>query len=266
MNHQTYRPEDHTWIVCAFRESPYLEECIRSLREQTVRSRILIVTSTPCGHISRAAEKYGLELHVNTGKAGISGDWNFALRTGQTELMTIAHQDDVYDPAYTEEMLRRMNRCREPILYFTNYGELRNGEKITKNRLLRIKRLLMIPTRLFPGIRAARRASLAFGNAVCCPSVTYRKTIVGEDPFSDHFGSNLDWELTEKLSRGKGQFVYNPRILMYHRIHEESTTSELIGENRRTQEDYEMMRKFWPEWIAKRLSRAYAASEKSNRV
>lgn len=266
MNHQTYRPEDHTWVVCAFRESPYLEECIRSLMDQTVKSRVLVVTATPCGYISALAEKYGLEVYVNTGKAGISGDWNFALRTGQTELITIAHQDDIYDPAYTEEMLRRVSRCREPLLYFTNYGELRNGSKVTKNRLLRIKRLLMIPTRLFPGIRAARRASLAFGNAVCCPSVTYRKTIVGEDPFSDHFGSNLDWELTEKLSRGKGQFAYNPRILMYHRIHEESTTSELIGENRRTQEDYEMMRKFWPEWIAKRLSRAYAASEKSNRV
>ena len=266
MNHQTYRPDDHTWVVCAYRESPYLEECIQSLRDQTVKSRILVVTATPCEYISRLAEKNGLEIHINTGKAGISGDWNFALRTAQTELITIAHQDDVYDPAYTEEMLRRMNRCREPILYFTNYGELRNSNRVTKNRLLRIKRMLMIPTRLFPGVRAARRASLAFGNAICCPSVTYRKTTVGEDPFSDHFRSNLDWELTEKLSHAKGQFAYNPRILMYHRIHEESTTSELIGDHQRTREDYEMMRKFWPERIAKRLSSAYAASEKSNRV
>ena len=28
----TYTAADHTWIICAYRESPYLEECILSLR------------------------------------------------------------------------------------------------------------------------------------------------------------------------------------------------------------------------------------------
>jgi hypothetical protein len=72
--------------------------------------------------------------------------------------------------------------------------------------------------------------------------------------------------MDEKLSRLKGSFVYNPKILMYHRIHEESATTEIIGDRIRNQEDYEMMKKFWPDMIAKRLSRAYAASEKSNKV
>ena len=78
----TYTEKEHTWLVCAYKESPYLEECIRSLVSQTVKSRILITTSTPCGHISVVAEKYSVPVFVNTGKAGISGDWNFALRTG----------------------------------------------------------------------------------------------------------------------------------------------------------------------------------------
>ena len=266
MKRNAYRAEDHTWVVCAYRESPYLEECIRSLMNQTVQSRIRIATSTPNTHITETAEKYGLEISVNQGKAGISGDWNHALAMAETELATIAHQDDVYAPDYTEEMLRRMNRTTAPILYCTNYGELRNGEKVTKNRLLTIKRLLMIPTRLFPGIKAARRLSLGFGNAICCPSITYLRSVIGKDPFDDRYRSNLDWELTEKLSRRKGRFVYNPKILMYHRIHGESTTTEIIGDSLRTKEDYEMMKKFWPERIARRLSKAYAASEKSNRV
>ena len=106
--------------------------------------------------------------------------------------------------------------------------------------------------------------SLAFGNAICCPSITYLKSIVGEAPFSDRFKSNLDWELSEKLSRRKGQFLYNPHIRMGHRIHEGSTTTEIIGDHQRTKEDYEMMKKFWPDRIAKKLSKAYAASEQSN--
>lgn len=265
-NAATYSEKDHTWVVCAYRESAYLEECIRALLNQTVKSRIQIATSTPCAYISGIAEKYGLDVFINQGKTGISGDWNFALSTGKTELITIAHQDDIYEPGYTEAMLKRVNRFRNTILYFTNYGELRNQEKVTRNKLLKIKRTMMIPIHLFPGWRFARRMVLGFGNAICCPSITYRKSVTGDNPFSDRFKSNLDWELSEKLSRRKGQFVYCPDILTYHRIHEESTTTEIIGDHQRTPEDYEMMKKFWPDRIARRLSKVYAASEKSNQV
>ena len=261
-----FSAEDHTWIICAYKESPYLEDCIRSLRNQTEKSGIRIATSTPNEHILSLARKYGLEVSVNGGPAGISGDWNFALSIGKTELLTIAHQDDLYEPEYTAEMLNRINRAKSPILYFTDYGELREGRKVQKNRLLRIKRFLLFPISLLPENRIARRCSLAFGNAICCPSITYCKSVIGENPFSDHFRSNLDWELTEKLSLRKGSFVYNPHLSMYHRIHEDSTTSGIIGEHQRTLEDYEMMKKFWPDWFAKRLSKLYAGAEKSNDV
>ena len=39
--------KEHTFVVCAYGESPYLEKCIDSLEKQTVKSRILIATSTP---------------------------------------------------------------------------------------------------------------------------------------------------------------------------------------------------------------------------
>ncbi len=261
-----YTAGDHTWIVCAFRESPYLEECIRSLENQTVKSTVQIATSTPCDYITDIAQRHGCEVFVNRGETGIGGDWNFALSTGKTELLTIAHQDDVYEPAYTEEMLRRVSRASDPILYFTNYAELRNGQKVEKNRLLTIKRLLLLPLRLFPRRKWARRLSLAFGNPICCPSVTYRASIMEHEHFGKTFKSNLDWEMSEKLSRRKGTFVYGPKVGMCHRIHEASTTSSLIGDHLRGAEDYEMMRKFWPDAIAKKLSRYYGRSEESNRV
>ena len=63
--------------------------------------------------------------------------------------------------------------------------------------------------------------------------------------FGEDFRSDLDWEMDEKLSKRKGSFLFNPKILMYHRIHEESATTEIIGDHQRTVEDYEMMKKFW---------------------
>ena len=262
----TYTKDDHTWVVCAYGESPYLEECLQSLAEQTVKSRILLVTSTPGETIDRAAERFGLEVRVNRGKAGISGDWNFALSQGKTALVTIAHQDDTYAPEYTEEMLRHVNQARKPLMYFTDYAELRDGRRIEKNRLLAVKRKLILPVRLFPGSRGARRLSLSLGNPVCCPSVTYIKTAIGGNPFADRFRSNLDWEMWERLSRKKGSFVYNPGRLMCHRVHEGSETSRLIGDHSRGQEDLEMFRRFWPERIARVLAKKYAAGEKSNGI
>ena len=55
----SYTEKDHTWALCAYGESPYLEECIRSLERQTVRSRILISTSTPSPWLRDMAEKHG---------------------------------------------------------------------------------------------------------------------------------------------------------------------------------------------------------------
>ena len=77
---------------------------------------------------------------------------------------------------------------------------------------------------------------------------------------------NEDWEAWERLSRLKGDFLYDSTIQMGHRIHEESETSVIIGDNARSKEDYEMFCKFWPKCIAKFLSNFYAKSEKSNKI
>ena len=37
----------HTFAVCAYKDSPYLEACIRSLTEQQVKTDVICCTSTP---------------------------------------------------------------------------------------------------------------------------------------------------------------------------------------------------------------------------
>lgn len=60
---------NHTFAICAYKESPYLEECITSLMEQTVKSEIFIATSTPNKYIDDIAAKYNLKVYVNEEKA-----------------------------------------------------------------------------------------------------------------------------------------------------------------------------------------------------
>ena len=252
----------HTFCVCAYKESPFLEECILSLINQTVKSNILIATSTPNGYISSVAEKYGIPLFVNDAKPGIGSDWNFAISKAETDLITVAHQDDVYEPEYLEMILAKMRD--DVIIAFSDYAELRDGKKVFSNKLLRVKRAMLFPLRFFRKSIFVRRRVLSFGCPICCPSVTYNGALIRENPFKCDFKSNLDWQQWENLSRIKGSFIYIPEPLMCHRIHEDSETSKIIGDNLRTNEDYIMFCKFWPEKFARRISKIYASSEKSN--
>ena len=39
--------DNHTWVICAYGESEYLEACIQSLKDQTLQSQIICYSSTP---------------------------------------------------------------------------------------------------------------------------------------------------------------------------------------------------------------------------
>lgn len=258
--------KSHTFVICAYKESEYLEECIKSLLNQTMKSDIKIATSTPNGHIQSLADKYRLEVHVNYGEAGIAGDWNFALDCADTKYATIAHQDDIYLPDYTHDIVNAMNRQKMPIIGFTDYCEIRGKKRVTNIKILKIKKamLFFLRSRLGQRIKWVRRASLSIGSAICCPSVCYCMGNMPNPVFLKHFRASVDWQAWERLSRLKGSFVYCPKVLMGHRIHEQSETSAAIQDHVRTKEDYEMFCKFWPPFIAKALSKQYAKSEDSN--
>ena len=263
-----YTEQDHTFVIMAYKESPYLGECVRSIMEQEVRGKVMISTSTPNDHIRSTAQKYGLEIRVNTGDSGIAQDWNFAYNQADTKLVTLCHQDDVYDKSYGKKALEACNEKKKPLIFFTDYYEIRNGKVEKENRLLNVTRKLLWPLtkRSFQQIRWIRRRVLSLGNPVCCPSVTYVKENLPSPVFRVGFKSNVDWEAWEKLSRRKGSFIYCKQALTMHRIHEESTTTEIIGENLRTKEDLAMFQKFWPDWIARKINARYSKSEESNKV
>ena len=88
--------------------------------------------------------------------------------------------------------------------------------------------------------------------------------ICPEVVFKSGFRSDEDWEAWEMLSKRNGAFVYCKKPLTLHRIHEDSETSKILGDNARIKEDYVMFCKFWPKFIAKILTKVYGTSEKSN--
>jgi Glycosyltransferases involved in cell wall biogenesis len=265
-----YSAKDHTFVICAYKESAYLEKCILSLCNQTVKTNLLITTSTPNEYISSLAKKYEIPVILNEqgikNGSNISDDWNFALSCVKTKLATIAHQDDLYKPDYAKRIIETANHCNHPLILFSDYSEVRNDVEVKDNKLLRIKRKLLTPLKNKNHWKSVfwRRRVLSLGSAICCPAVTYCLPNLSQPLFVKGFKSNVDWETWERLSLLKGEFAFVNEILMSHRIHEESTTSELINDEGRGAEDLAMLCKFWPKWMAALIETKYKDSENQN--
>ena len=257
---------NHTFVICAYKESEYLEECIKSVMNQTVKSNVIMATSTPNDYIKGLADKYNIELFVNTGDRGIGQDWNFGVNNAKTDYVTVAHQDDIYKQAYLEEIVNRLEKGKDFVIAFTDYREIKNGEEIKLTTNLKIKKVLLFPLRFFRKSKFFRRRSLSLGSAICCPSVTVNKKVTGENPYKTELKCDLDWDTWDKYSTYKEGFLYIPKELMQHRIHEESETSNLIHNNVRLEEDLLMLEKYWPKPIAKFIMKFYKNAIKTNEI
>lgn len=263
-----YTKKDHTFAICAYKESRFLEECIHSLMNQSKGTNIIMVTSTPNQYIEEMSAKYNIPLFVREGKSDIADDWNFAYSMADTPLMTIAHQDDIYEPDYAERIISAINHFEKPLIAFSDYAELRNGQKTIDRKILRIKRLMLKPlkTKNNQTSKFIRRRILSMGSPICCPSVTFVKNNLPSKIFKSQYRSDVDWQAWEKLSRLEGAFVYCAKPLMCHRIHEESATTAIIADSDRSKEDLEMFKLFWPTPIAKGIEHFYKKSENSNNL
>lgn len=163
----------HTFVILAYKDSPYLEQCLESLLQQTVKSCILLSTSTPSVYLENLSEQYQLPLCVNNIQGGIASDWSFAYRQGKTRYITLAHQDDLYEPQYTEFCVSAAEQTPKNLITFTDYREMVNGKLRRDSMLLWMKRMMLFPYYLFKQHLATpylKMLLLSLGNPLCCPA------------------------------------------------------------------------------------------------
>ncbi|KNZ43078.1 glycosyltransferase family 2 protein [Acetobacterium bakii] len=255
--------DNHTFVICAYGESQYLEACVLSIVKQSVKEKIVIATSTINDHILGIGKKYNIEILPHSG-GSIGKDWNFGYECANSKYVTLVHQDDIYHEKYLEKMLAAMDKNKDTLISFSNYEEIRNNEIVSKNKNLKIKEFLLSIFRISNKNKMIRRRALSMGNPICCPTVTYNKSLLENFRFHMEFSTNLDWAAWEQISQYKGRFIYLSETLMYHRIHAESETSNTINNNKRSEEDLLMLKKFWPSSIAQIIFYFYKKSEKAN--
>ncbi len=252
----------HSFAVCAYGDSPYLEDCLRSLREQTAPSELLVCTATPSPYIAAAAERYGARLCVRDGKPGIGADWNFAFDCAGGRFVTLAHQDDIYGKHYTETLLDSAARWKDMVLFTARAVTLKDGRAQRPGMVEYVKLLLRIPLqfRRFSHRTAWKRLVLRFGNPVVCPACAYRKDVCGSAPFSTRHSFILDWKFLFALAEKGGRWICAEKPLILYRVHADAATAACIEDRVREREETEMFERLWGRIPARLILHFYRRS------
>ena len=263
--YNNYVGKDITFVVCAYKECAYLEESVRALVNQTVKTNIMISTSTPNEYIQNIADKFGIEVRVNPDGGQIK-DYNFAMAQPDTPLVMFAHQDDILVDTFAERVIEALNYTKDPIISFTDYVEMHNDIVDEKpSAMVKIKRMLLIPAkwRWLSGTRVGKRMIQLLGDPITHPSVVCVKDKMPKEIFREAYRASMDWDLWERLSNVEGSFVYVPEVLLYHRMNDENQTVLLLNTtNERYENEYDIFCRLWPKPIAKFIMRFYGKAAK----
>lgn len=249
----------HTFAICAYKDSPYLEACIRSLKSQTVPSEIICTTSTPSAYLTAVTEKYHIPLYIREGESDIQADWNFAVEKAGGTFVTIAHQDDMYGRRYVEELRKSYKRWPDMTLFMTDGVTVKDGKIHRWNLKEMIKKTLRMPLRLknLADREIIKKGVLRLGNPVMCPSCAYRRNYLPDPIFHSEYRYALDWDCMTVLAKWPGRFICVEKPLLFYRIHDGAATKACIEDHRREAEEMEMFMRFWPESAAKLLMKFY---------
>lgn len=256
----------HTFVVPAYKQSDYLEPCVLSLLRQSSPSRIIITTSTPNRHIRSIAEKFNLPLYINPEQKGLAADWSFGFKAADTPYVTLAHQDDIYCPGYTENFLTAARNNPGFLIAFSDYLEMDESHLKRINLLLIIKKILLIPF-LFNGTvssKMLKKMVVSLGSPICCPSVMYNKERLDTFSFDTTFDINPDWDAWLRLSADRGSFVYVNQRLTAHRIHSKAETTLGLMANTRQCEDRRLFERLYPRPLSDLMLALYSCSYRFN--
>ena len=261
---------DHTFAIPVYLAAPNLATLVGSLRAQAGDpSEILLATSTPSAELEAFAKRHALALHVNPRRFDIAADWNFALLSAQTPLVTLAHQDDYFGSRYAVRMSSALRRHPNGVMAFCDYSEHTPLGARQTNINLRIKRALR--QRAF-GRRECitdtrhKVRLLSLGNPICCPSVMFNRALLADFRFPTGFQTNLDWMAWLELARRPGGFVYVRELLVSKGVHAGSETTATIANRAREHEDRAIFDALWPGPVAAALASLYRFGYRANRL
>lgn len=263
----------HTFAVCAYKDSPYLEECLRSVTSQTVKSEVICCTSTPSSYIRELTARYQVPLYVRDGASNIREDWMFAYGKAQGRFCHDRPSGRPIPQRLCRKAFKAWKKYPDLLLFASDYLTIRMTEKEGEmkaipepfNMVWLVKKILRLPQRFHfladrTWIKPEQCLVWQFASAVR-PARTIKNRL-GTICSHSEYDFALDWDNLYELAGKKGRFICSEKPLIAYRVHAAATTKACIEDNRRPADEMAMFRKMWPDWMVKILMHFYRKAYK----
>lgn len=213
------------------RNRDYLAQAIESVLAQEERQWQLLVVDD--GGMEQAVEElvrsHGdprLRYHRNPGNLGMVRCWNTCLDLAETELVTLLHADDRLMPGYVGLMLDLATRHPATAAFCCEAEIVDERGKRTFSLADAVKGFYrpageVIVLEGEPGLR-----TLMAGNFIMCPTLCYRRPVLGERCFSDEWKQVQDLAFTSDLLLAGDTIVCSRAKQYAYRRHAAGTTAQ----------------------------------------
>lgn len=224
-------PAEITVAIPVFNGARFLEATLRSILAQTLRDFRLVVLDDAseddsAGVMARVAGERAVIVR-NSKRLGITANWNRALSSAETGYLLIAHQDDLYEPAYLVSMATLLDRHPRAFMAHCRASTIDETGQDIDSAAERYKNRFWPDGDEYERDPAVEIAVLGRGNYVMCPSVMLRvECTPAIGTFDERLRFVADWDYWLRgLESGFTIAGTRQRLIRYRR-HSASATRE----------------------------------------
>src|SRR4051812_5127228 len=235
-----------TFAIPYYSNADYLLEAVASVRAQTIDDWELLVVDDagpePAGERVDALGDQRVRYIRNTSNLGLAGNWNECIRLAGAPLVTLLHADDRLRPDYAVAMLAAARQAPEVAAVFTDATIIGADGARARSLPDLVKRFARRPRHNHDVFGDEGLAGILANNYVMCPTLCYRKEIIGAAPFDSRWKFVLDLDHASRLLLD-GHRLRGVRMVLYeYRRHGKNQTTALTADASRFAEELELYR------------------------
>jgi glycosyltransferase involved in cell wall biosynthesis len=194
-----------TFAIPYYSGRDYLRRAIASVLLQSNPNWELIVCDDGGGdaEIAEIVASYGdrrLNYYKNPGRLGMVGNWNRCLELAGTDLVTLLHADDELLEGYADLMLHAAANHAGAVAFFCG-ARIIDEEGRQRFSFPDYFKRFLLPAGKGPVVLAGEAGLQAIlrGNFIMCPTLCYRKSLLGIRRFAPRWQMVQDLDLTSRL-------------------------------------------------------------------
>ena len=209
-----------TVAIPVYNGARFLADAIRSLLVQKNAMVLVIDDASSDDSVAIARGFSDVRVVENEQRLGLAGNWNRAIELCTTEYLVIAHQDDVYEPQFVEQLADVLDRHPRAFAAHCKASTIDEHGRATRDPAALYK------DRFWPrGVAEYERepsdeiAVLRQGNYVIAPAVMLRmKDVAAIGRFDARYDFVTDWDYWLRgLFAGRTLAGLNQRLMSFRR-------------------------------------------------